>query len=268
MAFALGNTFVTSAYQIANTLPNAIYDLVAGGLLGAAFIPVFLLQKEKFGQEGGNRFAGNILNLTIVVMGLLSILATVFAPQVVATQTFTVGSEAEVTEYAVLFFQIFAAQIVFYGIGGVVSGVLNANRIYFLPALAPALNNIAVIVSLFRLRAPVLLRSHARHHRARRRNDAWRCGPVRHTDTGASEDRIQVFAPHRFAGSGARRRPQDCGPHVHLRRRHPRVVLISQRLLASGGRGWPGHPRLRMDLGTSFPMECWLYRYRAPCSPR
>ena len=149
MAFALGNTFVTSAYQIANTLPNAIYDLVAGGLLGAAFIPVFLLQKEKFGQEGGNRFAGNILNLTIVVMGLLSILATVFAPQVVATQTFTVGSEAEVTEYAVLFFQIFAAQIVFYGIGGVVSGVLNANRIYFLPALAPALNNIAVIVSLF-----------------------------------------------------------------------------------------------------------------------
>ncbi len=149
MAFALGNTFVTSAYQIANTLPNAIYDLVAGGLLGAAFIPVFLLQKEKFGKEGGNRFASNILNLTIVVMGLLSILATVFAPQVVATQTFTVGSDAAVTEYAVLFFQIFAAQIVFYGIGGVVSGVLNANRIYFLPALAPAFNNIAVIVSLF-----------------------------------------------------------------------------------------------------------------------
>ncbi len=149
MAFALGNTFVTSAYQIANTLPNAIYDLVAGGLLGAAFIPVFLLQKEKHGNEGGNRFASNILNLVIIVLGGLSILATVFAPQVVATQTFTVGSDAEVAEYAVLFFQIFAAQIVFYGIGGVISGFLNANRIYFLPALAPAFNNIAVIASFF-----------------------------------------------------------------------------------------------------------------------
>lgn len=149
MAFALGNTLVTSAYQIANTLPNAIYDLVAGGLLGAAFIPVYLLQKEKLGTESGNRFACTILNLVIVVMGALAILATVFAPQVISTQTFTVGGDAQVTEYSILFFRIFAAQIVFYGIGGVIGGILNANRIYFLPALAPAFNNIIVIASFF-----------------------------------------------------------------------------------------------------------------------
>lgn len=149
MAFALGNTLVTSAYQIAHTLPNAIYDIVAGGLLGTAFIPVLLLQREKFGPEGGNRFASNILNLSVIVLGALSILATVFAPQVVATQTFTVGGDAAVTEQAVLFFRIFAVQILFYGIGGVVTGILNANRVYFLPALAPAFNNVATIVSFF-----------------------------------------------------------------------------------------------------------------------
>ena len=149
MAFALGNGLITSAYQVANNMPNVIYELVAGGLLAAAFLPVYLSQKEKFGREGGNAFANNLLNLTIVVLGVLSILATVFAPEVIATQTFTVGNTAEVTTYAVAFFRIFAIQIVFYGIGGILTGLLNANRVYFLPSIAPALNNVAVIVSMF-----------------------------------------------------------------------------------------------------------------------
>lgn len=149
MAFALGNGLVTSAYQVANNMPNVIYELVAGGLLAAAFLPVYLSQKENLGEEGGNRFANNLLNLAIVVLGILSILATVFAPQVIATQTFTVSETADVTVYAVQFFRMFALQIVFYGIGGILTGLLNANRVYFLPSIAPALNNIIVIIAMF-----------------------------------------------------------------------------------------------------------------------
>ena len=147
MAFALGNTLITSAYSVANNMPNVLYDLVAGGILGAAFIPVYLLQKERAGQDGGNLFANNILNLTIVVLGILSLVAAIFAPAVIATQTFTVENTAEVTRQAVFFFRIFAIQLLFYGIGGVVNGILNAERIYFLPALAPALNNLLVIAA-------------------------------------------------------------------------------------------------------------------------
>ena len=149
MAFALGNTMVTSAYQVANTLPNAIFDLVAGGLLGTAFIPVLLLQRERYGRQKSNEFACNILSIILVVMGALAVLATIFSPQVIATQTFTVGDEAQVTGYAVLFFRIFAAQILFYGVAGVLEGILNANREYFLPALAPVFNNLCVIASFF-----------------------------------------------------------------------------------------------------------------------
>ena len=147
MAFALGNSMLTSAFQVANSMPNVIFDLVAGGLLGAAFIPVFMLEKEKGGVEQGNSFACNLLNLAIIVLGALSVLASVFAPQFIATQTFTVGEFDEVVELSVLFFRIFAFQIVFYGVSGIVTGVLNANRVYFLPALAPALNNLFVIAS-------------------------------------------------------------------------------------------------------------------------
>ncbi|MBR2789087.1 MAG: murein biosynthesis integral membrane protein MurJ, partial [Eggerthellaceae bacterium] len=95
MAFALGNTLITSAYQVANNMPNVIYDLVAGGMLGAAFIPVYLLQKEREKQAGANHFANNMLNITAVVLGALSLVAAIFAPAVIATQTFTVDSSAE-----------------------------------------------------------------------------------------------------------------------------------------------------------------------------
>jgi len=149
MAFALGNTLITSAYQVANNVPNAIFDLVAGGLLGTAFLPIYLLQKEKQGRAGSDRFASNILNLTLIVLGVITILATVFAGPVIATQTFTQSVDAEVRETAVFFFRIFAVQVLFYGLGGVVAGVLNANRVYGLPALSPMFNSVCVIVSMF-----------------------------------------------------------------------------------------------------------------------
>lgn len=149
MAFAIGNSFLTSSYQIANNMPNTIYELVVGGILGAAFIPLFLLQKEERGEAGANRFACNVLNLFIVILGILTLLAIVFAKEVIWTQTFAEGSSQEVISHAVRFFQIFAIQILFYGIGGVITGILNARRVYFLPSLAPALNNIIVIVSFF-----------------------------------------------------------------------------------------------------------------------
>ncbi|MDO4182482.1 MAG: murein biosynthesis integral membrane protein MurJ [Coriobacteriia bacterium] len=149
MAFALGNTVITSAYQIANNMPNALYDLVAGGILAAAFIPIFMLEKERAGEQGGADFANNMLNIVIVLLGGLSLLASIFAPAVIATQTFTVGEQDVVTQYAIDLFRIFAFQILFYGIGSIFTGILNANREFFLPALAPALNNVCCIISFF-----------------------------------------------------------------------------------------------------------------------
>lgn len=147
MAFALGTTIISSAYQVANNMPNVIYSFVADGILGAAFVPVYLLQKERMKQAGGNLFANNILNLTVIILGVLSLIAAIFAPQVIATQTFTVADTAAVSKQAVFFFRIFAIQVLFYGISGVVNGILNAERIFFFPALAPALNNIVVIAA-------------------------------------------------------------------------------------------------------------------------
>ena len=149
MAFALGNTLLTSAYQVANNLPNVIFELVAGGLLSAAFLPVLMLERERHGEEGFNRYGSNIMNICLAVLGALSLLAIVFAKPIIYTQTFTIDQSADVSVYALRFFQIFALQIVFYGLGGVITGILNSRRSYFLTSIAPALNNVFVIVSFF-----------------------------------------------------------------------------------------------------------------------
>ena len=149
MAFALGNTLLASAYNVANNMPNVIYDLVVGGILGAAFLPVYLLQKEQLGREGSDRFASNLLSISLVVLGALAVLTTIFASPVITTQTFTRTDGNLVHETAVYFFRIFSVQLVFYGLGGVITGILNANRIYGVPALAPVLNNVFVSLSMF-----------------------------------------------------------------------------------------------------------------------
>jgi len=159
MAFAIGTTLVASAYQVANNFPTIIFDLVAGGLLSAAFVPLFLLQTEKFGKKGGDRYASNLLSIIVVVMGVLALLLTVFAEPLISTQLFSVdlADRPAVMVYAVPFFRIFAVQIVFYGLGGVFTSILNAKRVFFMPALAPLFNNVVVIASF--IAYPIVFRT-------------------------------------------------------------------------------------------------------------
>ena len=46
MAFALGSTFLSSSYQVANNLPNMLYELVMAGMLVTAFLPVYISVKK------------------------------------------------------------------------------------------------------------------------------------------------------------------------------------------------------------------------------
>lgn len=148
MAFALGNTLLTSAYQIAYNMPAMIYELAASGVLATAFLPLYLLQKEKAGNKGAYDFASNILSITIIALGVLTLACSFFSPAVIETQTFTVD-QGESKELAIFFFRIFAVQILLYGVGAVITGILNAERTYLMPSLAPVLNNIVVTVIMF-----------------------------------------------------------------------------------------------------------------------
>lgn len=147
IAFALGNTLLTSAYQIANNVPNMIFELVAGGVLSTAFLPM-LMSMRKISDENSRRYANNLLSICLVLLGVVSLLASIFAPQVIATQTFVSGGQ-EARQMATFFFRFFAFQIIFYGASAIVSGILNSRRRFLWPALGPVFNNVIVIITMF-----------------------------------------------------------------------------------------------------------------------
>jgi putative peptidoglycan lipid II flippase len=148
MGAVLGVTGLTSAYTIANNLPNTLFELFAGGVFATAFLPVYLAQLEKRGKDGASAYASNLLSIGAIALGLISLLATIFAPQVVFTQSFLKSDGFDV-QNAVFFFRFFAIQMVFYGVGSIISGLLNAHRSFLWPALGPVFNNIVVIITFF-----------------------------------------------------------------------------------------------------------------------
>ncbi len=136
MAAAIGMSLLSSSYQVANNLPNMLYELVMGGMLVTAFLPVYMGVRREQGREASNEYVGNLLGILLLVLGGISLLGTVFAPGFIWTQSFLSGDGGSM-DTAAFMFRFFAIQILFYGLGSVFSGVLNAHRDYFWSTFAP-----------------------------------------------------------------------------------------------------------------------------------
>ena len=149
MAFALGHTVLSAAFSLANNLPNMIYELVAGGVLSAAFLPIYLQLRNNKGDKKAQLYASNLLSITVVFLGVIALIASFFAPQVMVTQSmFSSASDATVQQ-ATWFFRFFSFEIIFYGMSAVFGGLLNAHRQYFWPAVSSIFMNIVAIFSFF-----------------------------------------------------------------------------------------------------------------------
>lgn len=146
MAAAIGMSLFSSSYQVANNLPNMLYELVMGGMLVTAFLPVYMGVRREQGRDASNEYVGNLLGILLLLLGGISVLGTVFAPGFIWTQSFLSGDGGSMNTAAFMF-RFFAIQILFYGLGSVFSGVLNAHRDYFWSTFAPVLNNVIVIAS-------------------------------------------------------------------------------------------------------------------------
>ncbi len=149
MAFALGNTVIAAGFSLANNLPNMIYELVAGGVLSTAFLPIYLQQRNQHGTKASSDYASNLLSIAVVFLGVIALLASIFAPQVIMTQSLFSSASSETVTSAVWFFRFLAFEIVFYGISAVFSGILNAEREFFWPAISSVFMNVIAIIGFF-----------------------------------------------------------------------------------------------------------------------
>lgn len=142
---AIGTGVFSDTYSVANSLPNIIYILIAGGAINAVFIPA-LVRHMKEDADNGKVFTDRLL--TLVGLMLLAIVAialsfTALIVHMYATSSWT-GQDFHV---AIVFALWCIPQIIFYGIYTLESQILNARKVFKLPMFAPIANNVVVIVS-------------------------------------------------------------------------------------------------------------------------
>ena len=149
-AYALGVAGLMSPYSIANNIPNMIFELVAGGIISALFIPTFMELREHKDEESAWRFTSHVFNLAVLGLGLLAVVGTFFPQPFVWTQTFrsTAADAHYVVPAATYFFRFFAIQVVLYGAGAIISALLNSQRRYFWPAIGPVFNNVVATATM------------------------------------------------------------------------------------------------------------------------
>ena len=163
VAAVLGTGVIANAFGVATALPTLIYDLFLGGILWSIFVPLLVERMTNHGEEDARRLTNALLTLILPFLAVLVLLGIVFAEPVVELSTAWSGSEElspeeaqETKELAVWLFRFLVLNVFFYGISTIGTGVLNAHRRFFLPTIAPVLNNLVAIACLlgFALLAP------------------------------------------------------------------------------------------------------------------
>lgn len=144
----VGAQFGTSAdldaYLVAFRLPDLLFQLVAGGALGSAFIPTFTGYLARKGQDSAWRLASGVANLILVIMTIIVAVAAVLAPWLVQ-EVIAPGFDQAQQALTVRLMRMMLITPAVFGVSGLVMGALNAHQHFLLPAAAPIVYNLAII---------------------------------------------------------------------------------------------------------------------------
>lgn len=142
---AIGTGIFSDTYSVANSIPNIIYILIAGGAINAVFIPALVRHMED-DEDNGKQFTDQLLTLVGLVLLVIVILSVLVAGLIVhlyATRLWT----PEEFNVATMFARWCLPQIFFYGLYTLASQILNSRNSFSLPMYAPIINNLIVIVT-------------------------------------------------------------------------------------------------------------------------
>ena len=142
----LGTTLLADTYNVANTMPNILYNLLVGGALTAIFIPQLVRSFDH--ADGGDDFASRLITTISLILLVLVSLGMFFAPALVrlyAPEFFTDGFETE-KDIAIAFTRYCLPQIFFLGLFTMLGQVANARGSFGPLMWAPIANNLVGIV--------------------------------------------------------------------------------------------------------------------------
>ena len=155
-AQTVGATCLGTAYATANQVPNLVYELVLGGALTSAMVPVLARSAERSATDPAEKALVSqitsalltwsvliLVPLTLIIIGVAGPVASLLNP--VNPNAHCVRSDMIATTAGML--RVFAPQVVLYGLSVVLFGLLQAYRRFAGYALAPLVSSLVLIAS-------------------------------------------------------------------------------------------------------------------------
>ncbi len=146
LAFYFGAGDEIEAFRVAFRIPNLVRDLFAEGAMSAAFVPTFTQQLATDGKPRAWRLANSVITALILVTGVLVLLGVVFAEPLVRLYAEGFDEVPGKIALTVTLARIMAPFLTLVAIAAVFMGMLNSLGHFFVPALSPAMFNVATIV--------------------------------------------------------------------------------------------------------------------------
>ncbi|HVE98969.1 MAG TPA: lipid II flippase MurJ [Mycobacteriales bacterium] len=151
MAATVGDSgFVGNTYGTANTLPNIVFEVVAGGALASLVVPLLARPVATGDVERVRRITSSLLTWTVLILVPVAVMGAVLARPLMRLLTIGVADDAlraAEIDLGARMLVVFMPQVVLYGVGIVLAGVLQSHRRFLGPALAPLLSSAVVIAA-------------------------------------------------------------------------------------------------------------------------
>lgn len=138
----VGRHDLADIYNAANTIPNIVFELVAGGALASLVVPLLAGHVAAGDKDRVNAVASALLTWVLVLLVPLALLVGLLAGPIAGLLP---GVPASHQATAASMLHIFAPQLPLYGIGIVLTGVLQAHHRFAWPVIAPLLSSVAVM---------------------------------------------------------------------------------------------------------------------------
>lgn len=144
LASSFGMKWETDAFLAAFTVPDLLYDLLVGGVISSAFIPIFSSYLSTDKEEEAWEVASTIINLTLIVMSIFIVLGMFFT--VPLTKLIAYNFSGEPLELTVKLTRIMFPAFIVLALNGLIQGILNSYGHFAAPAIGAIAYNFCIIV--------------------------------------------------------------------------------------------------------------------------
>jgi putative peptidoglycan lipid II flippase len=135
------------AFATANRIPEQIFNLIAGGALAHAFIPIFSGFLARGDTDGAWCTARHVVNTVFTLTLVISVIVFITAPWLVANVV-APGFDEATRQQTVELMRILLVSTLIFSVSGITMGILQSHNRFLLPALAPIMFDVGILIGV------------------------------------------------------------------------------------------------------------------------